>query len=64
MLIGTRLVKRTTIVARMFYHTGIYILSQTNPVASTNQQVLQEMHQLQMQHARELCGIVAHTKDR
>lgn len=60
----SRLVKRTTIVARMFYHTGICLLCETNPMAATNPQVMQEMHEWQMRNARELCGIVAHVKDR
>ncbi|KAL9125138.1 MAG: hypothetical protein Q9217_005615 [Psora testacea] len=58
------LIKRTTIVARMFYHTGVCLLAQTNPLASSNQQVMQEMQNLEMHNARELCGIVAHVKDR
>ena len=60
----SRLIKRTTIIARMFYHTGVCLLAQTNPIASTSPQVMQEMQNLEMHHAREVCGIVAHVKDR
>lgn len=59
-----RLVKRTTMVARMFYHTGICLLCESNPLAGSNPAVQQEMHSWQMRNARELCGIVAHFKDR
>ncbi|KAL9098184.1 MAG: hypothetical protein Q9163_006107 [Psora crenata] len=58
------LIKRTTIVARLFYHTGLCLLAQTNPMATTDPQITQEMRNLEMHHARELCGIVAHVKDR
>ncbi|KAG8527563.1 uncharacterized protein KY384_007716 [Bacidia gigantensis] len=58
------LVKRTAVVARMFYHTGICLLSQTNPVSHTNTQVAQQMHDLELHHAHMLAGIVAHVKDR
>lgn len=55
------LIKRTSIVARMFYHTGMCLLAQTHPVLSTR---TPEMHDLQQSHAHDLCGIVAHNKDR
>ncbi|KAL8738164.1 MAG: hypothetical protein Q9181_001022 [Wetmoreana brouardii] len=55
------LIKRTTIVARLFYHTGMCLLAQTHPVLSTRSP---EMHDLQQSHAHDLCGIVAHVKDR
>lgn len=61
---NSRLVKRTTIIARMFYHTGIALLCESNPLAASNPQVLQEMQTWQLRNARELCGIVAHAKDR
>ena len=55
------LIKRTTIVARLFYHTGMCLLAQTHPIMSTR---TAEMHDLQQTHAHDLCGIVAHVKDR
>ncbi|KAL8756381.1 MAG: hypothetical protein Q9184_004522 [Pyrenodesmia sp. 2 TL-2023] len=55
------LIKRTSIVARLFYHTGMCLLAQTHPVLSTR---TPEMHDLQQSHAHDLCGIVAHNKDR
>ena len=61
---NARLVKRATIVARLFYHTGIGLLCESNPLAASNPQVQQEMQTLQMSNARDLCGIVAHVKDR
>ena len=60
----SRLVKRASIVARMFYHTGVCLITQTNPLSQSNPQVMQQMRELEMHHARELCGIVAHVKDR
>ncbi|KAL9038203.1 MAG: hypothetical protein Q9214_005380 [Letrouitia sp. 1 TL-2023] len=55
------LIKRTTIVSRLFYHTGMCLLAQTHPLMSTHSP---EMHELQQTHAHDLCGIVAHVKDR
>jgi len=51
-------------VARMFYHTAIIVLAQTNPMASVSQQEMQDMQEMQMHNARECCGIIAHVKDR
>ena len=59
-----RLIKRATVVARMFYHTALILLSQTNPLASVSQQEMQEMQEMRMNNARETCGIIAHVKDR
>jgi len=55
------LIKRTTIVARLFYHTAMVILSQINPIASAE---TEEMRELQHRHSQQICGIVAHVKDR
>ena len=55
------LLKRTTIVARLFYHTAMVLLAQTNPIVSTESE---EMRVLQTTHAIQICGIVAHVKDR
>ncbi|KAI9801771.1 MAG: hypothetical protein M1825_003143 [Sarcosagium campestre] len=55
------LIKRTTIVARLFYHTAMCLLAQINPcVASTNE----AMHEMQVTHSHQICGIAAHVKDR
>lgn len=54
------LIKRTTVIARLFYHTTMCMLARTNPVLQGSQ----EMHDLEMNHAHDLCGIVAHVKDR
>lgn len=59
-----RLIKRATVVARMFYHTAFILLSQTNPLASVSQQEMQDMQEMRMNNARETCGIIAHVKDR
>ena len=48
----------------MFYHTGIGLLCESNPLAASSPQVLQEMQTWQLHNARQLCGIVAHVKDR
>lgn len=56
------LVKRTTTVARLFFHTAMLLLSQINPyfgVEGNN-----EMAELQSRHSQTICGIVAHVKDR
>ena len=45
----------------MFYHTAMCLLAQTNPAMSTS---TQEMHDMQLSHSHDLCGIVAHVKDR
>ncbi|KAI9721930.1 MAG: hypothetical protein M1812_001887 [Candelaria pacifica] len=55
------LIKRTTIVARLFYHTAMCLLAQMNPTMSTD---VDEMHDMQMSHAHQICGIVVHVKDR
>lgn len=56
-----RLIKRATIVARLFYHTAMCLLSQMNPVMSVEDA---EMHSMQSFQAHQICGIVAHVKDR
>jgi hypothetical protein len=55
------LIKRTTIIARLFYHTAMVLLAQINPVMSAD---MDEMGDMQKQHANLICGIVAHVKDR
>jgi len=56
-----RLIKRATIVGRLFYHTAMCLLAQINPVMGKE---MEEMSTMQMEHARLICGIVAHVKDR
>lgn len=55
------LIKRTTIVARLFYHTALCLLAQINPVMPID---VEEMKELQQRHSQQICGIVAHVKDR
>ncbi|KAF2838899.1 hypothetical protein M501DRAFT_934835 [Patellaria atrata CBS 101060] len=54
------LIKRTTIVARLFYHTAMCLLAQINPVMSSE---VEEMRELQQRHSQQICGITAHVKD-
>ncbi|KAI9827167.1 MAG: hypothetical protein M1832_005303 [Thelocarpon impressellum] len=55
------LIKRTTIVARLFYHTAMCLLSQMNPMLSKD---AEEMHVMMQSHSHQICGITAHVKDR
>jgi len=55
------LIKRTTIVARLFYHTASLLLSQTHPYYGTDNV---EMAEMQRRHSQMVCGIAAHVKDR
>lgn len=48
-------------MARLFYHTALTLLAQINPVLPITSPV---MSQLQLQNAHQICGIVAHVKDR
>jgi len=56
------LVKRTTTVARLFYHTAMLLLSQTHPLHRVAENV--EMGELCARHSQMICGIAAHLKDR
>ena len=56
-----RLIKRSTIIARLLYHTARILLTKTNPVES---EYSAEMQTVQQSHARDICGIVAHSRDR
>ena len=56
-----RLIKRTSIMARLFYHTAMCLLSQIHPTMGAD---VPEMYEMQMHHAQQTCGIVAHVKDR
>ena len=56
------LVKRTTIVARLFYHTALLLLAQCHPYLPISEN--REMAELQRKHSQMICGITAHVKDR
>jgi hypothetical protein len=58
------LIKRATIVARLFYHTALALLGAVHPMAPLNPQVESDVQELKLYHARQICGIVAHVKDR
>ncbi|KAH7395097.1 C6 zinc finger domain-containing protein [Phaeosphaeria sp. MPI-PUGE-AT-0046c] len=55
------LVKRTSIVARLFYHTCLVLLAQTNPLQGPSDP---EMWSVIEQNSKFICGISAHVKDR
>jgi len=55
------LVKRTSIVARLFYHTCLALLAQVNPYQGPNEP---EMWTMLEQNSKYICGISAHVKDR
>jgi hypothetical protein len=52
------LIKRCAIVARLFYHTAMVIMAQINPYQN------EEMQEMALNHAHQVCGIAAHVKDR
>jgi hypothetical protein len=56
-----RLIKRSAVVARLFYHTAMCLLSKVHP---TESEFSEEMVTMQQNHAHDMCGIVAHVKDR
>jgi hypothetical protein len=56
------LIKRPTIVARLFYHTALLLLSQMHPFAPLA--TSRDMRDMQQENALVICGIVAHLKDR
>lgn len=55
------LIKRTTIVARLFYHTVMVLLAQCNPLQP---RTTAEMWEMERTHSQTICGISAHVKDR
>lgn len=55
------LVKRTVIVARLFFHTAQLLLAQVHPYYAADSP---EMMDLQTTHSQMICGIAAHVKDR
>lgn len=56
-----RLVKRSAIVGRLFYHTACCVLAKLHPIES---EFNEGMVAAQQSHAQDICGIVAHVKDR
>lgn len=56
-----RLVKRATIVGRLFYHTAMCLIPQINPLLPSTDPT---MNEIQLTHSHFICGIVAHVKDR
>jgi hypothetical protein len=57
-------IKRTTIIARLFFHTAMALLGSVHPLASMQPEIEGEMHEMRLHHSRQVCGIVAHVKDR
>jgi hypothetical protein len=55
------LIKRTSVVARLFYHTAMCLLAQINPLQGPDGP---EMSELLQRHSQLICGISAHVKDR
>ena len=55
--------EQRSVIARMFYHTALICLAQTNPMISVSQDEVRDMQNMQMQDAQTLCGIIAHVKD-
>lgn len=55
------LIKRSAVVGRLFYHTAGTLLSKIHPLES---EFSPEMRNMQQNHAHDICGIVAHVKDR
>ncbi|KAA8652450.1 Zn(II)2Cys6 transcription factor [Aspergillus tanneri] len=54
------LIKRSAIVAQLFYHTARILLTKVNPVES---EFSPEMQSMQQSHVHDICGIVVHIKD-
>jgi len=57
-------IKRTTIVARLFYHTAMALLGAVHPMSPIDQQTADDMQAMKVYHSRQICGMVAHVKDR
>ncbi|TQS38794.1 hypothetical protein Golomagni_00693 [Golovinomyces magnicellulatus] len=55
------LIKRATVVGRLFYHTAMILLAQAHPLKHRDSE---EMKTVQLDHAHMICGITAHVKDR
>ncbi|KAI0587545.1 C6 zinc finger domain containing protein [Pyrenophora tritici-repentis] len=55
------LIKRASIIARLFYHTSMVLLAQINPIQGPSEP---EMWAMLEQNSKFVCGISAHVKDR
>ena len=55
---------QASIVAHLFYHTAMTLLGTLHPRASTDPSLANEMDSMSLHHASQICGIVAHCKDR
>lgn len=55
------LIKRPAIVGQLFYHTACILLAKTHPIEP---EFGPNMRDMQQKHAYDICGIVAHVKDR
>ncbi|KAI0869022.1 hypothetical protein GGS24DRAFT_180458 [Hypoxylon argillaceum] len=55
------LIKRAAVVGRLYYHMALCILAQVNPCAPKDSE---DSRTTQLHHAHQVCGIVAHSKDR
>ncbi|KAI0538048.1 hypothetical protein GGR58DRAFT_513298 [Xylaria digitata] len=55
------LIKRAAVVGRLYYHMALCILAQVNPTAPKDSE---DSRITQQHHAHQVCGIVAHNKDR
>jgi hypothetical protein len=55
------LIKRSTVVARLLYHTAQLLLAQINPYTPASDPAMSD---LQTRHSQMICGIAAHVKDR
>ncbi|KAI0860366.1 hypothetical protein F4860DRAFT_223290 [Xylaria cubensis] len=54
------LIKRAAVVGRLYYHMALCILAQVNPSLKNPE----DSRTTQQYHAHQVCGIVAHNKDR
>lgn len=54
------LIRRAAVVGRLFYHTAMCLLAQINPLDPRDSE---ENRAAATHHARQVCGIVAHTRD-
>jgi hypothetical protein len=58
------LIKRPTILARMFYHSAMALLGGMHPDVGMDQDYKDSLEQMKIYHSKQICGIVAHVKDR
>ena len=57
-------IKRSTVVARLFYHTAMALLGAVHPLAQMDKPTADAMQDQRIYHSQQICGIVAHVKDR